>query len=122
MSNKIKYNNEYNKTHYKSFSFRLNPKQEQEVITHLSKQENMKAYIVALVLADLGMINMSDCYEVIERVRENDYYSVGVAADLAGAVQILAKFVQENEPYGSFRIVHRLYDPRLRVMGGKMEN
>ena len=116
----LEYNKAYNKEHYKSISFRLNMDSESDVITHLSKKPNLKAYIVGLIAEDMGMINMADAYEVIERF-QGDYYSVGIAGDLKAAVNILADFVQSNEPKGSFQIVHRVYDPDHHMIGAKIE-
>ena len=47
--NRIEYNREYNKKHYKDFNLQLDTEKEKDVIDFLWKQENKKQYIVSLI-------------------------------------------------------------------------
>ena len=48
------YNNEYNKSHYLSYSFRLNRETEFKYITHLAQQPGgLKPYLIGLIEKDM---------------------------------------------------------------------
>ena len=50
---KLNYNNEYNRTNYRSFSVRFNNKSEQDVIQWLEGQSGIKSYITQLIEEDM---------------------------------------------------------------------
>ncbi|MCR4950393.1 MAG: hypothetical protein K6A40_03605 [Solobacterium sp.] len=50
---KLNYNNEYNRTNYRSFSVRFNNKSEQDVIQWLEGQTGIKSYITQLIEEDM---------------------------------------------------------------------
>jgi hypothetical protein len=50
---KLDYNNAYNRENYRSFSVRYNNKKEKKIISWLEKQDSIKDYITALILADM---------------------------------------------------------------------
>ena len=50
---KLNYNNEYNRTNYRSFSVRFNNKSEQDVIQWLEGQSGIKSYITKLTEEDM---------------------------------------------------------------------
>ena len=51
---KLDYNNAYNRTHYRSFSFRFNKESEAEVIEWLESKESTKQYIMQLIKEDMN--------------------------------------------------------------------
>lgn len=50
---KLDYNNAYNRSHYRSFSFRFNKDSEAEVIEWLESKESTKQYILSLITDDM---------------------------------------------------------------------
>ncbi|HCK87519.1 MAG TPA: hypothetical protein DHW39_01785 [Erysipelotrichaceae bacterium] len=50
---KLNYNNEYNRTNYRSFSIRFNNKSEADLIQWLESKEGIKAYIIKLIEEDM---------------------------------------------------------------------
>ena len=51
---KLNYNNEYNRTNYRSFSIRFNNKSEQNIIQWLEGQKGIKSYIIKLIEDDMN--------------------------------------------------------------------
>ena len=51
---KLDYNNAYNRSHYRSFSFRFNKQSESEIIEWLESKESTKQYILNLIKEDLN--------------------------------------------------------------------
>ena len=50
---RMKYNNEYNKEHYQTVSFRLSYDKESDVIEFLDNFKNRKAFFVALIRKEM---------------------------------------------------------------------
>lgn len=133
MSNEKKmiYNNAYNKANYTGISFRLNSTSDAEVLAMLKAQDNLKAYICKLVMADIRqkerkkgrVMNRGDRrihdniktypYEIIEELPNGDRYSVGFCDDMNNAVLMIAEYAARREVTGPLHILQRSYDPDL---------
>ena len=50
---KLKYNNEYNRKNYRSFSIRFNISDEAEIIEWLESRDGVKAYLNDLIRSDM---------------------------------------------------------------------
>lgn len=50
---KLQYNNNYNRTNYRSFSVRFSVNSEEDIISFLEKKDGVKAYIRSLIEADM---------------------------------------------------------------------
>lgn len=50
---KLKYNNEYNRKNYRSFSIRFNINDEADIISWLESKEGVKSYLNDLIRSDM---------------------------------------------------------------------
>lgn len=50
---KLQYNNNYNRTNYRSFSVRFSINSEKDIISWLEKKSGVKSYISDLITADM---------------------------------------------------------------------
>lgn len=50
---RLEYNNQYNRSNYRSFSARFDVRTEADIIAWLSAQESLKAYLKELILQDM---------------------------------------------------------------------
>ena len=50
---KLQYNNNYNRTNYRSFSVRFSINSEADIINYLEKKDGVKAYLTDLITADM---------------------------------------------------------------------
>ena len=136
MNNKAKmdYNNAYNKENYTGISFRLKSTSDAEVLAMLKAQDNLKAYICKLVMADIRqkerkkgrVMNRGDRrihdniklypYEIIEELPNGDRYSVGFCDDMQNAMLMIAEYAARREVTGPLHILQRSYDPDMRCI------
>lgn len=128
--NKQSYNNAYNKDKYIGVSFRVNRETEKDIADALKAQDNMKAYICGLILADqkrkerkTGYVrSRSDRkahmnygkypFEVIEFLANNDRYTVGYAENMMAAVSLSASY-SATTATGEVKIYQRIYDDHI---------
>lgn len=131
---KMAYNNAYNKTNYTGVSFRLNNTSDAEVLAMLKAQDNLKAYICTLVMADIRqkerrkgrVMNRGDRrihdniklypYEIIEELPNGDRFSVGFCDDMNNAVLMIAEYAARVPVTGPLHILQRSYDPDMRCI------
>ena len=132
--NKQDYNNNYNRDKYIGVSFRVNRETEKDIADALKAQENMKAYICGLILADqkrkerkAGFVrSRSDRkahlnygkypFEVIEMLANNDRYTVGYAESYEAA-QALSASYSSTTATGEVKIYQRTYDDTISAWG-----
>ncbi len=128
--NKQDYNNNYNRGKYIGVSFRVNRETEKDIADALKAQDNMKAYICGLILADqkrkerkAGFVrSRSDRkahmnygkypFEVIEMLANNDRYTVGYAENYEAA-QALSASYSSTTATGEVKIYQRFYDDHI---------
>lgn len=128
--NKQDYNNNYNRDKYIGVSFRVNRETEKDIADALKAQDNMKAYICGLILADqkrkerkAGFVrSRSDRkahmnygkypFEVIEMLAHNDRYTVGYAENYEAA-QALSASYSSTTATGEVKIYQRFYDDHI---------
>lgn len=131
---KMAYNNAYNKTNYTGVSFRLNNTSDAEVLAMLKAQDNLKAYLCRLVMADIRqkerkkgrVMNRGDRrihdniklypYEIIEELPNGDRFSVGFCDDMNNAVLMIAEYAARVPVTGPLHILQRSYDPDMRCI------
>lgn len=136
MSNEKKmiYNNAYNKANYTGISFRLNSTSDADVLAMLKAQDNLKAYICKLVMADIRqkerkkgrVMNRGDRrihdniklypYEIIEELPNGDRYSVGFCDDMNNALLMVAEYAARRDVTGPLHILQRSYDHDLKCI------
>ena len=128
------YNNAYNKERYKGISFRLDIKEDADVIAFLTSSDlNTKQLICKLVRTEMKRrqtlkgwrLNNGDRkvhkdiqrypFEIIEMLAYNDRYTVGFAQTIDAAVNLVYFYQQRNQEAGPLAIYHRQYDPDLRT-------
>lgn len=128
------YNNEYNKRTYTGISIRLNNQADADVLDFLQKEnENTKALICKLIRTEIKrrrarkgwQLNNGDRklhadikrypFEVIELLAFNDRYTVGFAASIEGAQDLVYYYQARNEAAGPLAIYERRYDPDLHT-------
>lgn len=128
--NKQSYNNAYNKDKYIGVSFRVNRETEKYIADALKVQDNVKAYICGLILADqkrkerkAGFVrSRSDRkahlnygkypFEVIEMLANNDRYTVGYAESYEAAQALSASYTATTAT-GEVKIYQRFYDDHI---------
>lgn len=50
----IEYQSNYEKETYRQYSLRLNKKTNADIIEHLARKSNVRAYLIGLILEDMG--------------------------------------------------------------------
>lgn len=133
--NKQSYNNDYNKSNYIGVSFRVNKQTEKHIADALKAQDNIKAYICGLILADqkrkerkAGFVRSRSAdrkthlnygkypFEVIEVLANNDRYTVGYAETYDAAIALTASYTATTAT-GEVKIYQRIYDDTIGAWG-----
>ena len=122
---KADYNREYNRSHYTSISFRLNTEADADLLKWLKAQGNTTEFIRRLLRSDMkrsqrrhkwhlrgGSFEHDHVkafpFEVVEKLPNNDYYSIGFASTIDDAALLIMNYCQRiGTPEGELIVLKR---------------